>query len=381
MRVTSTKGIYEDLGVRRVINGMGSMTLLGGSMLSPGVMAAMAEANDAYVDMADLLEQSGRAIAQALGAEAALVTSGCFAALAQGAAAIMTGADAGRIAGLPHAHAVVPRYEFLIQKPTRYHYDRAVAVAGGVLVEVGDQRRTTAQQLQEAIGPRTAGVLYPAKFEGSDGVLSVPEVVRVARQRDVAVLVDAAAEVYPLERMTWLCAASGADLVCFGAKYLGSANSTGFMCGRKTLVEAAALNGFIAYETHDNQAFGRGYKLDRQEIVGTVVAVREWLAADHRRRFAAQEQRLATIAGALAGLPGVATERLWPRQGPWMQLKITVDASRAGTTAAAVQQTLRDGDPSVRVRLEDGDLLVYAHGLNDGEDEVVADSLRRALTT
>jgi len=378
MRVTGTKGIYEDLGVRQVINAMGSVTLLGGSMLAPKVLAAMEEANESFVDMAELLERSGRAIAEILGAEAALVTSGCFAALVQGTAAIMTGKDMGRIARLPDTAGL--KNEFLIQTPTRYQYDRAVSVPGSRMVEVGDQRRTTIEQLEGAIGPRTAGILYPARSEGTEGVLSIPEVVHIAEKRGVAILIDAAAEVYPLERMTWLAGKSGADVVCFGAKYLGSANSTGFMCGRKDMVEAAALNGFIAFETHDNHAFGRGFKVDRQEIVATVVAVREWFAMDHKARFAVQERRIETIARALAGVPDVTTERIWQRQGAWLQLRVSLGGSRSGKTAASVHDALKDGDPSIKVRLEGDQILLAVHNLKDGEDAIVAEALRRALS-
>src|SRR5688572_10430404 len=98
MRVAGTTGIYDELGVKPIINAMGIMTMLGGSTIGPRVRAAMDEANEAYVDMADLLDKSGRAIAGLLGTEAALVTSGAYAALVLGAAGIMTGKDPERIA-------------------------------------------------------------------------------------------------------------------------------------------------------------------------------------------------------------------------------------------------------------------------------------------
>jgi L-seryl-tRNA(Ser) seleniumtransferase len=376
MRVAGSKGIYEDLGVRRVINAVGSMTLLGGSTLSSGVLAAMAEANDSFVDMAELLDRSGRAIAEMLGAEAALVTSGCFAALAQGAAAIMAGGDADKIRRLPDTTGM--RNEFLIQKATRYHYDRAPTVAGGRLVEFGGAQGARSAQLETAVGPRTAGILYPARFEGTEGVLPLADVVAVAKTKGIAVLVDAAAEVYPVDRMRRIAARSGADAVGFGAKYLGSGNSTGFLVGRRDVVAAAALNGFIAYETHDNQAFGRGFKLDRQEIVATVVAVREWLAADHEAHLAEQARRIETIAGALAGLAGVGTERVRLGGGPWWQLRVMLGRGRP--TAMEIERALREGEPSVRVRLDGESLLVYAHNLKPGEETVVADRLRQVLS-
>ncbi len=377
MRTIGT-GIYESLGVRRVINGMGNVTLLGGSTLAPKVLAAMEEANGTFVDMEELLAKSGQAVAGILGAEAALVTCGCFSAMVMGAAAIMVGKDPDRIARLPDTSGL--KNEFLIQKPTRYHYDRAVTVPGGKLLEVGGDRETTAAQLEAAIGARTAGVLYAARSEGNSGVLSLTDVVRIAKNKGVAVLVDAAAEIYPLDRMTWVAGKSGADLVCFGAKYLGSANSTGIICGRKGLIEAVVAQGFISFETADTHTVGRGYKVDRQEIVGTLVALREWFAADHAARLAAQEQRVQTIMQGLAGLPHVKTERLWPRKGAWLQVRVTFDEAKIGKSAAAVVQALRAGDPSVRVRLEEGQIVIAVNNLKEGEDRIVVDRLRRELS-
>ena len=378
MRMTDASVVLGELKVRRMINAAGNMTLLGGSVLSHRVQAAMAEANETFVDMEELLDKSGRAIAEILGAEAALVTSGCFAALALGTAALMADKNADSIARLPDTTGM--RNEMLIQKPTRYHYDRAVSVPGAKLVEVGDQSRVTVDQLEASIGPKTAGILYPARWEGAEGVLSIPEVVSTATKKGVAVLIDAAAEIYPLDRMTWLASKSGAHLICFGAKYFGSLNSTGIICGKRENVAAAVLNNFIAFETRDNHSLGRGYKVDRQEIVATLVALREWFGMDHKERFALQERRLQTIAHALEGLPSVKTERFQPRQGAWMYLRVICDETRTGKSLASVCEMLREGDPSVRVRLEEGQLQIAAHTLKDGEDEIVAVRVRQVLS-
>ncbi len=279
MGTTETRDVLQELGVRRIINASGNATVLGGSIMGPTARAAMEDANEYFVEMEELLEKSGIAVANLLGAEAALVTSGCFAAMVLGAAGIMTGKESENIARLPDTSGM--KDEFLLQKSMHYPYERCVTVPGGKLVDVGDERGTTAEQLEEAIGPRTAGILYLARAEDDEGVLSIAEVVSIASRRGVAVLVDAAAEIYPLERMTWL-AGSGEELVCFGAKYFGSANSTGVLCGRKDMVEAAALHNFISFETQGSASLGRGDKVDRQEVVATVVALREWF--DHEPR-------------------------------------------------------------------------------------------------
>ncbi len=374
MRVAGTTGVYDDLGVKPIINAMGIMTMLGGSTIGQRVRAAMDEANESYVDMADLLDKSGRAIAGLLGSEAALVTSGAFAALVLGAAGIMTGDDAERIARLPDTTGM--KNEFLIQAPVRYHYDRAPSVAGGKLVDVGDQRGTTAEQLRAAIGPRTAAILHAAGYDYRTGALSTADVIRIAQEKQVPVLLDAAAEVHPLERMKWLASESGADLVCFGAKYIGAMNSSGILCGTRQRIDAAVLNNFIAFETHDNHAMGRGFKIDRQEVVGTVVALREWLAMDHAARLADQERRIQDIAAALAGVPQVKAERM--RYRAWLVLRVTFEKG-SGKTAAEAEKALREGNPSIRVRLEGDEFWVSVHTLKEGEDAIVAQRLRQVI--
>jgi L-seryl-tRNA(Ser) seleniumtransferase len=209
--------------------------------------------------------------------------------------------------------------------------------------------------------------------------LRLPEVIQSAKRRGIATLVDAAAEIHPLERMTWLAGRSGIDLVCFGAKYFASVQSTGVLCGRRDLVEAAYRHGFIGYETYENGAIGRGYKVDRQEIVATVVALREWFEADHKSRFAQQEQRILTIARALDGLRHVTAEPTWDRQGAWMMLRVSL-AAGAPLTVVDAERTLRESSPSVWVRV-DGDVInVVVHTLKEGEDRIVGERMREVLS-
>ena len=94
-------GVYERLGVRRVINAWGVATELGGWGQSERVTRAMEEANRGTVEMQELLRKSGDFIADLLGVEAAFVTSGGAAAQALSVAACMAGTDPDRIARLP----------------------------------------------------------------------------------------------------------------------------------------------------------------------------------------------------------------------------------------------------------------------------------------
>jgi D-glucosaminate-6-phosphate ammonia-lyase len=366
--------LFAQLGVNRVINAIGNVTVLGGSKLSPAVLDAMQATSSQFVEMEELLTKSGAAIADLMGAEAAFVTSGCYAALVLGAAGLMTGGDQDKVAKLPDTSGM--RNEFLIQKPMRYHYDRCVSAAGGKLVEVGSTDSASATDLEKAINPQTAGIIYFARMDGEPGIVPLDHVIQISQRYGIGVLVDAASEIYPPERfLHW--AQSGADLICFGAKYLGSANSTGILCGKRERVEAARLNNFLAYETHRNRAIGRGFKVDRQEIVATYVALRDWLEMDHEERLRLQEERIETISAQLAGLPNVRTERAWVRSQAWMELYGEVEGEEQGSAAA---QALRAADPVIWVRPAGKGLYVAVHTLEEEEVDIVASRLREVLT-
>ncbi len=370
--------IYDELGIKRAINAMGNVTLLGGSILSPKVQAAMDAANQYFVPMEEVMAKTGQAIAGMLNTESAYVTSGCFAALVLGMAGMMTGNDPAKIAQLPDTTGM--KHEFLLQKKSRYHYDRCISVPGGKLVEVGDDQGTTSEQLAAAISPNTAGIFFYARGETVlPGTLSLQEVVRIAHAHDVPVIVDAAAEIYPVERMTTL-SNSGADLICFGSKYLGAFNSAGILSGRRDLVDAAGRNSFVGYETYINRSIGRGYKLDRQEVIGVVVALREWLNMDHEERLQQQADRIQTITTALADLPHVKAETIWDAErDAWMRLHVTLDTAALGKSPKAIADELKAGDPGVWVRVDQNELYVMVNTLQDGEDQIVARRLREVL--
>ena len=375
---TMTRSVYEELGVRSVINARGHQTVLGGATPSPRVKAAMEQADRYYVDMQQLLQRSGAIIAGLLRVEAAYVTPGAAAALALGTAACVTGNDLGAMARLPDTSGL--KQQVVIQKAQRYKYERATTIVGTRLVEAGGAEGTTAEQLAAALGPYAATVLYPAHLEGQPGALSLQTVLDVAHRRGVPVLVDAASQVYPLERFAGF-GRMGVDLVCFGAKYIGAPHSSGILAGRKDLVEAAARQGFIGFETTGEQkVIGRPFKLDRQEIVAVVAALQEWMATDHDRRLANLERVLQTIAGPLEGLRGVRLEHVRGSGASPRLLRVTIDPSVAPRTADAVVRGLWEGEPAIAVGTAPGALLINPVTIFPGDEAIVSERLRALLS-
>ena len=168
-------GVYERLGVRRVINAWGVATELGGWGQSERVTQAMEEANRGTVEMQELLRKSGDFIADLLGVEAAFVTSGGAAAQALSVAACMAGTDPDRIAQLPDTTGM--KNEVVIQKRNRYMFDRCYTLTGASLDGGRGRRRHDRGRPGRGHRPEHGGggVLHPAahrrryRFAGGHG--------------------------------------------------------------------------------------------------------------------------------------------------------------------------------------------------------------------
>jgi len=373
--MTSTanaSSVFEELGARSVINARGNNTVLGGSTPSAGVRQAMQEAERYYVDMSQLLERSGQAIARLLECEAAYVTPGAAAALALASAACMAGADPDRIQRLPDTSGMPNTV--VLQSGHHYHYQRAVTVPGARLLEV------ESDQFEASLGPNVAAVLFPAHLDGAPGTLTLERVIEIAHKYNIPVIVDAAGRIYPLDLFKSYTR-MGADLVAFGAKYLGALNASGILCGRADLVAAASLDGFIGFETTGwEKSWGRPLKVDRQTIVAVVAALREWLDTDHAARLAGYERRLKAIQTELEGAKGVSLS-IVSANGPSPRvLRVKLDPKEARQTPTSLVDGLWTGTPSIAVDYRGGDYVdVNPVTLQERDDGLVASRLGNLL--
>ena len=97
--------VYESIGVRRVINAAATWTSIGGCTLPEEVVEAMASAARSCVDIRELHERAGDAIASITKNEAAYVTNGCAAAIVLAVLACMSQGRAEMIAHVPATRA------------------------------------------------------------------------------------------------------------------------------------------------------------------------------------------------------------------------------------------------------------------------------------
>ena len=368
--------VYKELGATPIINAIGSLTLLGGSTPPPEVRAAMEAANSAYVSLMELEEKAGGAIARALDVPAAYVTSGAGSALTLATAAFMAGDDDDKIQQLPDTTGM--KDEILIQTRHRYWYDRCLQLAGAKLVEFGSAGHTTREDLERAIGPRTAAVHYTADEVAPDSnALSLEATIEVAGAVGVPVMVDGAGQIYPLENLGKYVR-MGAAFQCVAAKYLGAPQSSGLALGTEEMIRTLSLQSFASYEGRRVRGVGRPHKVDRQEIVGAVAAVKRWMSMDHEERLAEYERKSQVIIGALRGISGVEVALIDNELGHHpFGMSLHVDPAAAGLTVHDVVGQLKAGDPPIWTRVREGEdhIIIHVFGLKDGEERVVGERI------
>lgn len=361
-------GVYQRLGVRPVINARGMNTMASGSLMPAPVLAAMAEAATAFVDMEELNRKAGEHIARLIGVEAAHVTSGSAGGLLLAAAACLAGEDPQAIAQLPDTSGL--RDGFVIEKCRRIRYDQALRAAGARLVEVGDETSCTPEQLEAGIDDTTAAVVHiVSPYLGTNGV-PVETAIEIAHRHGLPIIVDAASTLPPTSHLTrWT--SLGADLVIYsGGKGIRGPQGSGLLLGRADLIRAAAANGA------PNGAIGRPCKVSKEDIVGLVTALELFLQEDWQIEWNRHLEEAQEIVSALAGLDGVSAA-IENDSSVWTTPTILVSVDeRTGLTPDGLVEALRHGEPPIMTRVFQGKLLVDPHNLRGDEASIVARRLR-----
>src|SRR5216684_2361027 len=126
--------VYEAIGVKHVINATGTVTILGGSIMPPEVVAAWMDASRHFVNLLDLQDKVGERIAKLIGVDAAMVTTGAAGALLLATAAAVTRDDRNLSKRLPDLAGA--RNEVLLQKSHHSCYDNQLTDVGVKLIDV-----------------------------------------------------------------------------------------------------------------------------------------------------------------------------------------------------------------------------------------------------
>ncbi|GAA2090129.1 aminotransferase class V-fold PLP-dependent enzyme [Pseudolysinimonas kribbensis] len=370
-------GFYERLGVRPLINAATTFTAIGGSLMPPEVLDAMRDAAGSFVDMHELHLAAGRRLAELTRNEAGYVAPGCAAAMVLALLGIRTGGRPDGLSQLPGRDEAP--YEVVMHAAHRIPYDTTLALAGIRVRQIGNVIQTFEWELEAAITERTAAVLYVAGSHLPDVALPLPTVVRIARERGVPVLVDAAAQLPPASNLWRFTRELGADLVAFsGGKALRGPQASGLLLGRADLVEAARRSGAPF------QSWGRALKAGKEEIAGLVRAVELFVARDEAWLEREQRAVLEDWRGIALGAEGVHAELEDANEAgqPVPRLRIELDDPERAAAALAAFDGFRPRVAVLPYRVQGSPrgFWLGADQLAPGDERVVAAALEHALS-
>lgn len=361
------RNFFNELGLRPLINGRGTFTVLTGSLMEEEVLEAINFMAQQYVDIRELRDSVGERIAEMLNCEAAMVTAGAASALTLGTAACITKDDSDKIRDIPNLDG--PQREVIMPSTHRFGYDHAVRNCGVRIVEVD-----SADEMEASINENTVMALF---FNAArEHPISREEFVEVCRRNDIPSFNDAAADVPPKENL-FKYIEMGFDLVTFsGGKAIRGPQSAGLLYGRKDLIEYAKLN-----HSPNGNTIGRGMKVNKEEYVGMMVALEVYLNKDHEAEWNEWLRRVDVIRQQALSVEGVEAEEVIP-DGPsnvFPGCRITWDESVVDVSAPDVSEALRNGHPSIEVAGGRDNIYVNVAMMKSEEAGIVGRRIREEL--
>jgi len=282
----------DKLGLKEVINASGKMTILGVSTVSDKVLEAQTFGGQHFFEMEDLSRKSGQYLAELIGVEDAHIVASASAGIAQCVAAVIGKGD------LFDPFKAYARREIIIPKGHNVDYGAPVEVmiglGGGQVVEAGYANMCTGEHLAAKVSEQTAAILYVKSHHCvQKSMLSVSEAAEVAKQFGIPLIVDAAAEEDLLAYVQ-----AGADLVIYSGGKALSGPSSGLVIGKHPYVDWIRLQG---------KGIGRAMKIGKDNILGLVAAVEEYVAMG-TESGASMKERLVPFIQALNEIPGIKAD-------------------------------------------------------------------------
>ncbi len=366
--------VYEELGLTTVINGQGTMTYLGGSLMRPEAEAVMKLASLHFVNINDLEAAAGKRIAEMLKLPqgySALITSGAASAIQNGYSGILTGSNETYIKQIPDLTGL--KSEVIIQKAHRSPWNHQIRATGVKLVEV-----ETVADVHNAISERTAAMHF-LNLADPDGQIKREEWLKLAHAVNLPAFIDAAADTPPKSHL-WDYANMGYDLISFsGGKAMRGPQCTGLLIGRQEMISNALLN-----MSPNEDTLGRPTKVGKEEIVGMLKTLEIYLAEDEQELAKDQWRRLDVIANRVSKIPGVTVTKNVPEiANNFPTIQIHLDPSKFSVDAGQVNRELASMKPSIVLggggHHGGGSIGVTAIVLQPGHEQIIADSLSKVL--
>lgn len=366
-------GIYQDLGLKRVVNASGRVTVLGVSTISDRVARSAVEAAQSYVVIEDLMTRAGELISRHTGAEMSCVASSASAAIALSVAGLVTKGRRADMMRLPDSSGL--KNEIVLQKGHAINYgapiESMIRLGGGVPVEAGQANEVHPEDIEQAIGPNTCALLYVKSHHCvQKGMVDIETMRDIAHAHGLPFMMDCAAEEDFRKYI-----ALGADLVCYsGAKAL-EATTSGFVTGKRE---------YVQHVQKQYEGIGRAMKVGKEQIVGLLEALDQYEERNHAQEAAVNEAKIDYLVGRIGEIEGLHAEKIADEAGRAIyRCRVTFDqAYKGGLTMDEVNKLLRGGDPVVWARTEFlnlGKIDFDPRPMGEGDADLIVDRLREIM--
>ena len=361
-----TQNIYQQLGLKQVINACGKMTILGVSSVALEVMQATARAASSFVEIDQLVDKTGELVSRFTGAEDSYVTSCAPSRIAIAVAAAITRGDKAWW----RSCRIAPAW------PMKWVMLRSHNVDYGASIPQRDPLRWRARcggkvqvtrrlfwQLESAITDATAALLYVKSHHCvQKGMLNIEDFAHVAQMYNLPLIVDAAAEE---DLRAWVV--SGADMVVYSGAKAFNAPTSGFITGKKIWIAACKAQ---------HHGIARAMKIGKENMVGLVYALENY----HQGQAVITAEQLQPVVEAISAIHGLTADIEQDEAGRaiW-RIRIRVNAQELGVDARVVEAQLRGGDIAIyarRYNLHQGVFSLDPRTVAEGEMALIVARLK-----
>ncbi len=359
--------IYEELGVPTILNAAGTYTVLGGSKMSKQTLDDMADAAGSFVQIRILQKAVNSAVAKLTRNESAYISNGAATGLYLSIAAAIQMHLGKKFYYITKEE--IAKTNIVMFKAHRNPYDLVIGHLGAQYRELSFPNiifPPTEEDLRMAIDENTAAVYYAQSGWVAPGYLPLDKTIQIAGEKNIPVIVDAAAQLPPVENL-WKFTEMGAAIALFsGGKDLKGPQASGLMVGKKELMDIVSSIGF------PNYGIGRMMKVGREEMVGLYSAVKQYISLDHQARGNWCEVQVEKFKRAFTDSKTFHAVRSYPNEAGQPIPRVFLEIVDEKMTPEQVHDFLLAGNPSIYAN-SDGlnGIFINPMSLEEGDSDVI----------
>ncbi|MCW7548366.1 DgaE family pyridoxal phosphate-dependent ammonia lyase [Photorhabdus sp. APURE] len=367
------ESIYQKYKLRNVINASGRMTNLGVSTPKMAVINQVVYGLNHYFEMKDLIDKTGEYIANLLKVENAVIVSCAAAGIVQSVAGIIVKDDRDLLLNLHNSDKPIPR-EIIVPKGHNVNFgapiETMVSLGGGKVIEAGFANECHVAHIEAKITSRTAAILYiKSHHTVQKNMLTVTDVVAVAKKHGLPLIVDAAAK----EDLTAYYN-MGADLVIYsGAKAIEGPTS-GLVIGKKHYIEWIKLQ---------SNGIGRAMKIGKEGILGLTYAIELYLTTQ-KESGQKMVEKMRPFIEQLNMIPGISAKIVWDDAGRDIaRTEIYFDEKVIGKNTFEIIFQLKQGDIAIYCReykANEGKIEIDIRSITASQLNMIVSAIRQLVS-